>query len=102
MKQEVLAAAVGYGSRSGIASIEAGDVLPSVDKALEIARVLGVGIEEILGDRAQERGATERHDEGVALRADARQAASHCLKETQHLAHALTVNLQHLEALVAY
>jgi len=41
-KQDVLAREAGYGSRSAIASVEAGWVLPSVDKLYDLAAALGV------------------------------------------------------------
>jgi len=50
MKQETLAQEAGYSSRSSIAQFENGIAVPSVDKALDIARVLGVPIGELLGD----------------------------------------------------
>ena len=50
-KQEALALEVGYGSRSAIASIENGFVLPSLDKALEIARVLGVHLSDLIDEQ---------------------------------------------------
>ena len=51
-KQEALALEVGYGSRSAIASIENGFVLPSLDKALQIAQVLGVPLAALIEERA--------------------------------------------------
>ena len=53
-KQEALALEVGYGSRSAIASIENGFVLPSLDKALDIARVLGVPLAELVDESSLE------------------------------------------------
>jgi DNA-binding XRE family transcriptional regulator len=54
MKQETLALAVGYGSRSAIASIETGSVLPSLDKAIEIARALGVEVAALVEEAPAE------------------------------------------------
>lgn len=50
LKQDTLAYEAGYGSRSAIASIETGFVLPSLDKAVDIARVLGVDAGDLLKD----------------------------------------------------
>lgn len=50
MKQETLALEAGYGSRSAIAAIETGLILPSLDKSLDIARALGVTVSDILED----------------------------------------------------
>jgi len=47
-KQEVLAREAGYGSRSAIASIEAGWVLPSLEKMLDLAQALGVRPNDLL------------------------------------------------------
>jgi transcriptional regulator with XRE-family HTH domain len=64
MKQEVLAAEVGYTNRSTIAQIENGWTLPSVDKVLKIAHVLGVhpgvlldehGVEGCLAENVMQR-----------------------------------------------
>lgn len=60
MKQETLAHEAGYGSRSAIASIENGMVLPSVDKVLDIARVLGVHPGELLDDEGFNVSAVQR------------------------------------------
>ena len=45
MKQEVLALEVGYGDRSQIAKIETGKTVPSLDKALRLAKILQVPLE---------------------------------------------------------
>jgi len=50
MKQEALALEAGYGSRSAIASIENGFILPSLDKTIDIARALGVSVASIVGE----------------------------------------------------
>lgn len=42
MKQETLAAEVGYSSRAAIAQFENGFALPSLEKAIELARALGI------------------------------------------------------------
>jgi transcriptional regulator with XRE-family HTH domain len=44
MKQYTLASEAGYESRSTIAAIENGIILPSLDKAIEIAHILGVEV----------------------------------------------------------
>jgi len=49
-KQEALAQAAGYGSRSAIASIEAGWVLPSLEKMLDLAAALSVRPSALLDD----------------------------------------------------
>jgi transcriptional regulator with XRE-family HTH domain len=48
MRQEALATAVGYGNHTIIAKIEGGLNLPSLDKAVAIAGVLGVPLESLL------------------------------------------------------
>jgi transcriptional regulator with XRE-family HTH domain len=50
-KQEALALEAGYGSRSAIAAIENGLILPSLDKALVLAKILGVPIAELVEDQ---------------------------------------------------
>lgn len=54
MKQEALAIEVGYASRAAIAQIENGLTLPSVDKAIAMARTLNVRIGWLLGDERDE------------------------------------------------
>src|SRR2546427_9224508 len=56
LKQEALAIVVGYGSRSAIASIENGFVLPSLDKAVDIAHALGVEVADLVEDGPLEEG----------------------------------------------
>ena len=48
MKQYTLASEVGYESRSTIAAIENGIILPSLDKARDIATALGVTADDLL------------------------------------------------------
>jgi len=50
MKQESLAAAVGYETHTLIAKIESGKALPSLAKAVAIAEVLEVGLQQLLSD----------------------------------------------------
>ena len=50
MKVETLAAAVGYENHTTIVKIEGGTTLPSFDKAVAIAEVLGVSLESLLAD----------------------------------------------------
>jgi transcriptional regulator with XRE-family HTH domain len=50
MKQATLAQALGYASRSAIAQFENGFAVPSLDKALEMARFFGVPVGALLGD----------------------------------------------------
>jgi DNA-binding XRE family transcriptional regulator len=49
--QTQLAALVGYKHGTQIAKIEAGEMLPSLPKALALARVLGVRVEALVGRR---------------------------------------------------
>ncbi len=53
MKQEVLARLAGYVNHSNIAKIEGGKTLPSLDKALALARILNVPIEAFVAEGAQ-------------------------------------------------
>lgn len=50
MTQEKLAEAVGIG-RSMVAQIERGSKVPNMVLGRDLARVLGCGMEELLGDR---------------------------------------------------
>jgi transcriptional regulator with XRE-family HTH domain len=52
MKQESLAAAVGYENHTIIVKIEGGTTLPSFDKAVAIAEVLGVSLDWLLAYEA--------------------------------------------------
>ena len=54
MKQYTLAYEVGYESRSTIAAIEKGLILPSLDKARDIATALGVTTGDLLHEAAEE------------------------------------------------
>lgn len=53
IKQDSLAAEVGYGSRAAIAQIENGLTLPSLEKAVAIARTLHVRIGWMLGEEGE-------------------------------------------------
>jgi transcriptional regulator with XRE-family HTH domain len=59
MRQESLAEAVGYGNQAIIAKIEGGVALPSFDKAVAIAQVLGISLDSLL------RGESPRGEVGL-------------------------------------
>ena len=71
MKQDTLAHEAGYSSRSAIAQFENGFAVPSVDKALEIARALGVSIGALLGEQEPQE-VPNREAERVAVWAESR------------------------------
>ena len=56
MKQETLARLAGYVNHSNVAKIEGGKTLPSLDKALTLARILNVPVEAFILEGHQANG----------------------------------------------
>ena len=88
LTQEEVAEQTGL-TLTAISKIEGGTRKVELGEAVRLAEVFRVSLAQLAG-MATEPLPAERHV-----------AASHCLKESQQLAHALTANLQNLEALVA-
>ncbi len=89
MSQEELATQTGM-LNTTISKIEHGQRKVTLDEAVRLAEVLRVTLAQLAGVEENE------------IPAPLHVAASHCLRESQQLAQALSTNLQNLEALVAH
>ena len=72
MKQDTLAREAGYSSRAAIAQFENGFAVPSLDKALLLARALGVHIGELLGETRTDADVPDQEARRLATWAEAR------------------------------
>jgi transcriptional regulator with XRE-family HTH domain len=90
MKQDTLAAEVGYSSRAAIAQFENGFALPSLEKAIDIARALSIHPGELFKEGALQ---AEKSDLGMTYRA-AMQASPACRAQLVIVLRAMADDLE--------
>lgn len=80
MKQQALATATGYKDHTNIVKMEGGKTLPSLGKALELARVLQVPVEAFVYEGYHDEGFSQTYRVALASTVETRRQIIHMLR----------------------